>query len=737
MRSQPSIIALFLVTIIFASACTPQTTPGTTPGGVNVEAGYTPPQPFDPEADINVKHFNSEEEFSAFIKSHETANTYLARGSGEMAVLAMDSAAGAKVSAAAPSAAPSFSGTNNQVATVDEADILKTDGSYIYTVTGNTLFIVKAYPGTDAEIVSTITFNNTPQGLFIEGDKLVVFGNFYDNDYFRAHDLRPRYGMTFVTIYDVSDKENPLVLEEYKFEGSYFQARMTDGKVYLIVTSGPENREIPMPLIIRGEKVSYVPVSDVYYYPMPYSSMQFVTVHAFGTDGEDLESKTLTVDNLQTIYMSEKNLYLVSSEWINEWEIRQQVMMQLLDEKLEARDRTTIQKIKNTDNDVLSQQEKESKIYQVYSEFMNFLSTDEQQELNTEIDSVVKKKLDTYDALEYTVIHKIETSKGQITVGASGEVPGRVNNQFSLDEYDGVLRVATTLSARWWGPMFRGVEAQAVAVEAPVAEGSEGVSADAVDAKIRAPEPMPPIRQSQSTNRVYTLDSSMNVLDKLENIAPDETIQSARFMGERLYLVTYRQVDPFFVIDLANPRDIKILGKLKIPGFSRYLHPYDENTIIGIGRDATDLGRQQGLKISIFDVSNVEKPKEVAKWVASDEYAQSTAEWEHKAFLFDKEKNLLVIPAYSYSWDNAGGHQNYNGAIVFSVKPTEIKLRGIIDHSTGEQYYGPQVERSLYIEELLYTKSPGLLRINDLETLKGVKKIELKATGGSGPYPVY
>ena len=120
------------------------------------------------------------------------------------------------------------------------------------------------------------------------------------------------------------------------------------------------------------------------------------------------------------------------------------------------------------------------------------------------------------------------------------------------------------------------------------------------------------------------------------------------------------------------------------------------------------VARQQGLKISLFDVSDVKNPKEIAKFVGKERYAQSIAEFEHKAFLFSKEKALLVIPAYSYDYGEE--EQAYNGAMVFKITKEEIELRGLIDHSKGiqTQWYGPGVERSLYIEELLYTKSPNL-----------------------------
>ena len=281
----------------------------------------------------------------------------------------------------------------------------------------------------------------------------------------------------------------------------------------------------------------------------------------------------------------------------------------------------------------------------------------------------------------------------------------------------------------------------AQAVEGSVAvartSASSAGSTDSIAVGKMAIMPPRPTWQSNSQNNIYTLDMSMNVLDKLEGLAQGEQIYSTRFMGDRLYMVTFRQVDPFFVIDLSNPNKIKELGQLKIPGFSRYLHPYDGNTIIGIGQDASDAGRQTGLKISLFDVSDVAHPKETAKFVASGDYSSSTAEYEHKAFLFSREKELLVIPAYSYTYNNMGGnYQSYNGAMVFKITRSEITLRGIVDHSNKQQQWSAQVERSLWINDSLYTKSPYLLRINALSDLSSIKNITLE-TSTNGPYPVY
>jgi inhibitor of cysteine peptidase len=731
-----SVGILMLVAVLLLAGCKviPPAGPGTgnggTGGGSNVAitdthltlGTYTNAGLFDPASKLEAKAFKSEQEFTDFVKNNAAGSSYNYYARGGMM---LDSAMVKSISSVAPTAAGagmaetnaavqvnaeegSFSTTNNQVAGVDEGDIMKTDGEYIYTVTGSTVFIIKAYPGKDAEIVSTIKFKSAPQGLFINGNKLVVYGNFYDLDYFKQIDFVPKQGMTFFNIYDLSDKENPELIKEYKFEGYYFESRMYGDFVYFITTTGSYYRDVyPTPLVIDGTVKSSIAFDRIYYYPIPYQSVQFANIHAvdLGSSGNDVNSKSVAVESSQNMYMSENNIYITYTEYINEYELMQKIMIDLITPKLTDSDKQLVEKIKETDNDVLSQAEKESKILQIVQTYVSYMTDTEQQDFSDQVDTELQKKLDEYEYMEYTIINKVSVDNGDIEIAANGKVPGHVVNQFSMDEYNNVLRIATTISQRW--SYLKG-ESQT----------------------------------TESTNNVFTLDEDLKVLDSLKELAKGETIQSTRFMGDRLYMVTFRQVDPFFVIDLSNPKNIKELGLLKIPGFSRYLHPYDENTIIGIGRDTSATGRTQGLKISLFDVSDVENPKEIAKFVTEEQYAQSTAEYEHKAFLFSKANNLLVIPAYSYNYKPCysdvcpAGSTGYNGALVFKVTKTEITLRGLIDHSQGyNNYYSPAVERSLYIQDELYTKSPNLLRINRIDDLSKVKNIELQAA--DSPYPVY
>ncbi|MFH0798441.1 MAG: beta-propeller domain-containing protein [Candidatus Woesearchaeota archaeon] len=745
MENRNLMIIAFLFGILFLAGCQQLTVPGQP---AETKLSSIELVSFDPSKEIEASTFGSINELKAFLGSAGEGAGY--GGAMRNSLMTLSDSAVAKGAAMEesvqmPSAVQAdggdldFSGTNVQVQGVDEGDILKTDGNYIYTITDSTLFIVKAYPGEEAQVVSTVKFDKmSPMGLFISGDKMVVFGNIYDLSMFKDMPVKPRSGMAFFKIYDISDKAKPTEVKDYKFEGNYFESRMSKGYVYFVVNSYPdEGRDNPIPLAYDGIAKLEMPIGGVHYFPIPYDSTMYTSIHAINIDTQSVNSQTLVVESSQNMYMSDSNIFITYTKYINEWQFNQEITMEMVMPLLSDSDKALIARIDATDSDILSKSEKKGKIMNIVYSHINYMGEDERKALNEMIDKRVAEKMKEYEASEYTVIHKVSILDGNVEVKASGKVPGHIMNQFSLDENGGILRIATTVGSRWWGPWRGMVEPMAAEVVADVAEATvavEGVSAssDVAVAKMIAPMPQ---RQEQSNN-IYTLDADLKVIDSLTGLAEGEQIYSTRFIGDRLYMVTFRQVDPFFVIDLSNPADIKQLGELKIPGFSRYLHPYDDNTIIGIGRDATETGRSQGLKISLFDVTDVANPKEIAKYVSDDEYAQSNAEYEHKAFLFSKDKSLLVIPMYNYNYEDKG--KSYNGAMVFDITKDSIKVKGLVDHSKASQsqWYSPSVERSLYIEDLLYTKSPSLLRINKLDDLSSVKDVDLKVDF-KGEIPVF
>jgi uncharacterized secreted protein with C-terminal beta-propeller domain len=326
-----------------------------------------------------------------------------------------------------------------------------------------------------------------------------------------------------------------------------------------------------------------------------------------------------------------------------------------------------------------------------------------------------------------TTIHRAQINQETITFVAAGEVPGQILNQFSMDEHNGYFRIATTIYGNNWRTF--GVLEE---------DGPE-------PAITFAPEP------TQNTNNVYVLDMNLNVVGKVEDLAPGEQIYSTRFMGNRCYMVTFRNIDPLFVIDLSDPTAPTVLGELKVTGYSGYLHPYDENILIGIGKETIydaeeDFAWYQGLKISLFDVSDVSNPREVAKIEIGDRGTDSPILYDHKSLLFDKEKNLLVIPISVAEIDPsdyegeipdwAYGKTVWQGAYVFNIDQNGIAIRGRITHSDGNiqpqdtfgfyyGWYNYQVKRSLYIEDVLYTISDMRVKMNNLDTLAEINTVDL------------
>ncbi|HOB17767.1 MAG TPA: beta-propeller domain-containing protein [Candidatus Methanoculleus thermohydrogenotrophicum] len=314
---------------------------------------------------------------------------------------------------------------------------------------------------------------------------------------------------------------------------------------------------------------------------------------------------------------------------------------------------------------------------------------------------------------DQTIIHRFAIKRGAIDYQAMGEVPGHLLNQFSLDEHAGNLRVATT-------------------VEGWTREGSI------------------------QYNNVYVLDPSMKTIGTLEHIAPDEQIYAARFVGDRLYLVTFKRIDPLFVIDLSDPKHPGILGKLKIPGYSDYLHPYDADHIIGVGKETNENGwggvSVGGLKIALFDVSDVNKPIQVDAVVIGEAGTDSEALRDHKAFLFIREKDLLVIPVSeikkvenpSSRYPGSYSTTTWQGAYVYQVNPSSgFTLEGTITHAEKGPSYAwnapDAVRRSLFMDDTLYTISQRSIVMTNLADGSRVSEVFLPYREGAYPplYPVW
>jgi inhibitor of cysteine peptidase len=606
-----------------------------------------------------------------------------------------------------------YSETNVQVAGVDEADIVKNDGKYIYIISRNNLFIVDAYPAEGAQVLSKIEFKDRPQEMYIKNDKLVIFGRESSPVFKNTSRFIRRSSYVFFKVFDIGDRLNPRQIRDLQFEGNYKNSRMIGDYVYLVTEnynySYYENEPV-LPRILEGdiafangECVKCVQ-PDIYYFDIPYERYNFTSINSINisdSKGTQPQAEHYLMSNSQNLYVSQNNIYITYTKYISEYELEMELMKELLFARLSAKDQEKISKIEAVDNFILNQDEKRNKIQSIIERYISSLNDEEQAVLEKELEEAMKAKYKNIaEELEKTVIHKVAIKNGDLEYLVNGQVTGQVLNQFSMDEDGDYFRIATTKNRTW----SRYLDNQ---------------------------------EERESYSNLFILDKDLKIVGSIKELAKGEKIYSVRFMQNRAYMVTFKQMDPLFVIDLSSPTEPKVLGELKIPGYSDYLHPYDENTLIGIGKDTTvnEWGgvRTGGLKISLFDVSDVKNPEEVDNFTIGESGSDSLALHDHKAVLFSKDKNLLAIPVRIREGNgDYYSRLSFNGAAVFDISKDKIALKGKIGHiepsaeeSKIQYYYENPVKRSLYISENLYTVSDDYLKINNIESLKEEKSLLL------------
>jgi uncharacterized secreted protein with C-terminal beta-propeller domain len=535
-------------------------------------------------------------------------------------------------------ASQDHSDTNVQVEGVQEGDIIKNDGKYIYINTGEKLKIIDSNP-LNPKVVSTVNVpeNTSISEIYISGSKLVVIGQ--NNYYYIMKELEEpamsvdgktidyimpprRYeDRTNVLVYDISSAEKPVLKRELLLDGNYMSGREINGYLYLVTTRYLniyyDSQDVSIPYytnVLKNERHEFS-YGDIRYFPNYIDSRYMYTA---GIDLNDISAEPdvqVYLGGSDTIYVSEENLYAAVADYSYDYSIKQR---------------------------------------ELYSP-----------EYSTS-----------------TVVYKYELENGSIDVAAQGEVPGTIINQFSMDEHENMFRIATTTGEIW---------------------------------------------NETSKNNMYILDENLKIKGKLEGLAPGERIYSTRFAGDRVYMVTFRQVDPLFVIDASDPSNPKAAGMLKIPGYSTYLHIIDEKHILGFGYD-TEVNQwggtvTGGFKLSMFDVSNIKYPKETFTEVIGKQGTYSELMYNHKALMFSLSKGLMAFPINSTT-DNY--KTDFNGAYVYKVSLDNISYKTRISHMEGDNYnYGYEVKRIIYIGDYIYTFSENEMQIHSIITNKKINELNI------------
>lgn len=504
-----------------------------------------------------------------------------------------------------------YSETNTQVQGVDEADTVKTDGDYIYYVADSKVYIINVK---NLEVISKVEYDNDkerfyPREIYIKENRLIILGN--------------------STEYKEQEDNN---IELNKFYGRISTSRFAKAIVYDIT-----NKENPIELRqvsldgsysnsrMIGDNLYFISTKYAYY----YNDMKDDEILPVLKDTASVEKEKRIActdiayfpDTHNTSYMLVAGFNISNNEKVN------------------------IETFFGANDTVYCS---ENNLYIAQTMYKDgFFS------------SSIKSEL-----------YKFDLDNSSIKLQCKAEVKGDLNDQFSMDEFEGNLRIATTDN---YG--------------------------------------------KYSTNQLYILDENLNQIGKVENLAKGEQIYSVRFVGKIGYVVTFKEIDPLFVIDLSDPTNPKVKGKLKIPGYSSYLHPYDETHIIGIGYNTKSNGfsgvTNSNMKMSMFDVSDLENPKELFHVDIGNDYAYSEITSNHKALFYHKDKNLIGFPVTSRN-DKTSKYES--GFVIFKIDLEKgFEKYGEIMKDTN---YQTDVDRVIYIGDILYTLSETKIVSYDLINLK-------------------
>jgi inhibitor of cysteine peptidase len=554
------------------------------------------------------------------------------------------------------------SDTNVQVQGVDEGDIVKTDGRFIYSIQSGQVRIIGARPAQQMTLAATLTFDDgySPIELYVQGNRLLVIGQSW-----RADDstgskaevfpggvaklgiwLPAGESLTTARIYNITNRTRPSLEREISFTGNYLSSRKLGDSIYLIGRTYPmyylmalaandgskpaAKRDTLLPRVkdsaVNGGREQLLPLNGIYYFP-DFVDPDYVVVAGFNLNepGKPADFKSYLGAG-DIVYASGSNLFLSAAD---------------------------------------------------------YGGGDSNGQPTTPV----------------THIYKFALNGGATEFRQAGEVPGVPLNQFSLDEHDGYFRIATTVNQWTWNG---------------------------------------DLSENRSWNNVYTLNDAMKLTGRLEHLAEGEQIYAARFMGDRAYLVTFAQTDPLFVIDLTAPKSPKLVGELKIPGFSNYLHPYDENHLIGIGQDVLPTGNDgfpmvRGVKLSLFDVTDASHPQETHSLVIGEQGTYSPALYDHKSILFDQKRRLLGFPIEETAKSEATTSDGWPAQVFQGAQIYEVSLEGgfkkkaAITHMDDDQFYDwyRYVQRLATIGNQLYTLSEARVQANDLTDFKETGHLDL------------
>lgn len=525
-----------------------------------------------------------------------------------------------------------MSETNTQVKGIDEPDIIKTDGKNIYFSSGSVgvMPVMERSIGKGAAYLPPYSGKTRVISAFPAADIAVKSNIDKTGDLLLYKDTLTLFSGQQIFGYNIKDPGNPT--QKWKIDldqNTYLTAsRLYQGKIYFI-TQTSINIGNPCPIVpLRiNEAGMSIPCTSIYHPEVGIPVDVTYTASVLDPATGKVENNISFVSSAgnSTVYMSGNAIYIAYSYNKD----LSGLMYNFFQEKgKDLIPDTILQKLNNLQKLDISAQAKQTELNVIIANYQNTLSADEKLKFNNEMTNRMKDYSKTHlRDFEKTGITKIKTES--LAVAATGSVPGHLLNQFSMDEYQDNLRVAITAS------------------------GTLGLA--------------------DSANDLYILDKDLKNVGSVLNMGVGERIYSARFIEDKGYIVTFKQTDPFYVLDLSDPKNPQLKGELKIPGYSSYLDPIAKNRVLGLGKEG------QKVKVSLFDVTSASNPLEADKYTLDEYWSESLD--NHHAFLLDDKHQVFFLP---------GGQGGY----VFSYEGDKLSLKKAVSDM--------QVKRAIYINDFMY-----------------------------------
>lgn len=582
-----------------------------------------------------------------------------------------------------------------------EADILKQNQNFSFALVKNELTILRL-SDLDSSLLAKINFDSRPSGILSFESSLIVYG---DDE---ALNKSEGSNFQFVQIFDLSTPASPKKIHDLSFEGDLKNIFIEDGQLYILTEKKASSKltEQSLPKVLSGAKALALKCDgiekcfapEVFYFDVNYRAARFFNINVVDLENEfsALKGQSYLLSENHEAYSSEASVFISYFEILDEEPFHFAAQTEVLSSLLTEIEKNKIKEVEVLSDFVLSPREKMLKISAIFEAHLNALSEVEKTLLEVDIRNAADKKIAGAKVSNKTLIHKIRLTKASLDYYAVGEVSGRIMNNYSVLQKGPYVYLATKNSERL---------------------NEEG--------------------EKRYYSSVYVFDLTLKPLGKMENLSSKEEIYGVRFLGNRAFLVSAEENGALFVIDLKDKTKPEFAGTLKVPGDNVYLKPIDENgdkfISFAYGLDSSSgFELRNGIKLSLFDFSNLKSPRELDSYLIGDVNSDSLVFTDKKSLYYSQALKTLIFPA-TFKENN---RLYFSGLFVFTLKGDALELKGKLDHSLGGfynqvdsfknlTYFDNSVKRSFVNKNLLYSFSNKFFRSANIDDIDSAKSLEL------------